>query len=612
MKKKTEEKTANAAITTETIRESYEILNRYKSGKKNLEERIRSNHEWYRQRHWNETDHSEQDVLPSSGWLFNCIAGKHADMMDNFPEPAIRAREAGDVEEAQKLSSIIPVIMDQNGFEQVYNDGCYEKIIGGTAIYGVFWNKRKLGGLGDIDVVNIDPMSIFWEPGITDIEKSRNIFTVELKDNDLLLQQYPDLPMNLGESSVQTTQYTYDDNIETNEKSAVINRYYKRIINGRTTVQVIIFVNDYIIYASENDDERKDTGLYADGEYPFVFDICYPVKGSPAGFGFIDVGKSAQEYIDRLDSAIMKNAIANAKPRFFIKNNGGVNEKEFADTSNSFIHVEGGLNEDNIRPVDVNALPGIYLNILQNKTDELKETTGNRDVSNGGSSGATAASAIAAMQEAGSKLSRDHNKGSYRAYGRIITKVIERIREFYDLPRYFRILGEQGGEEYVRYSNENLRAGAAEAGFGDTETMREPEFDIMVSAQKASPYNKMSRNDLALQLYQAGFFNPQLSDQSLAALEMMDFEHKDFVQQIVAKNGTMAQQIQQLTEQLMQLAAIVDADHGTNMVQQMTAGEEQGSGAGVQRSGIGKTVDGGESNITRKAREETAERTAPR
>jgi len=79
--------------------------------------------------------------------------------------------------------------------------------------------------------------------------------------------------------------------------------------------------------------------------------------------------------------------------------------------------------------------------------EELKETRGNRDFSQGGTtSGVTATSAIAALQEAGSKLSRDMIKGSYHAFTQIACLVIRLIRQFYDEPRAFRILGEQGAD----------------------------------------------------------------------------------------------------------------------------------------------------------------------
>ena len=42
----------------------------------------------------------------------------------------------------------------------------------------------------------------------------------------------------------------------------------------------------------------------------------------------------------------------------------------------------------------------------------------------------TAASAIAALQEAGSKLSRDMIKDSYNAHAQVVLLVIELVRQF--------------------------------------------------------------------------------------------------------------------------------------------------------------------------------------
>ena len=137
-------------------------------------------------------------------------------------------------------------------------------------------------------------------------------------------------------------------------------------------------------------------------------------------------------------------------------------------------------------PVQSNPLNGIYVSVLANKIDELKETTGNRDVANGGTtSGVTAASAISAMMEASSRLSRQDSKAAYRAYRKIIYMVIELIRQFYDLPRQFRIVGQNGAQEFVSYSNAGIQP-QAQGGveYGVDIGYRLPMFDIEVSAQK--------------------------------------------------------------------------------------------------------------------------------
>jgi hypothetical protein len=57
--------------------------------------------------------------------------------------------------------------------------------------------------------------------------------------------------------------------------------------------------------------------------------------------------------------------------------------------------------------------------------------------------------------------------------------------------------------------------------------MRAPQFDVEVKARKASSYTQMSRNELALQFFNLGFFDPRQAEQTLLCLEMMDFDGKE-------------------------------------------------------------------------------------
>ncbi|MBR1567092.1 MAG: hypothetical protein IJ649_10035, partial [Oscillospiraceae bacterium] len=556
-----------------------------------------------------------------------------ADAMDNFPAANILPREEGDKGEAKMLSSILPVVLDQCEFEETYSQVMDDKIESGTGVYGVFWDAAKHNGLGDIDIAEVDLISLFWESGITDIQQSRNVFYVTLQDNDILEQEYPELQDRLSNPTIDVNQYIYDDTVDTNDKSAVVDWYYKkRGADGKTILHYCKFIagQPEPLFATENDPEYAGRGWYDHGLYPFVFDVLMRCKGTPAGFGFIDVGKSAQEYIDRGDQAILQNMLFNARPRHFIREGGGVNEKEFADATKDFIHVDGALGTDSILPVQSNPLNDLYVTILANKVAELKETTGNRDVSNGGTTGGvTAASAIAAMQEAGSKMSRDINKGSYRAFRKLMLMCIELIRQFYDVPRMFRILGEGGAEEYVQYSNQGIlpqpqgqMLGGVPMEMGVEVGYRLPVFDIEVTAEKQSPYSKMAQNELALQFYSAGFFAPQNADAALACLDMMDFDHKDFVMQKIQMNGTLFQMLQQTQQIAMQLAAVLDQEHGTqlaaSMQQQFDVAMQAAPGNALpgQQAAQGLQALGGEgkgeSSITKNARTRVAQSTSPR
>lgn len=525
-------------IDSEFVDKALDTLKKYKEGKASLEKRIVENEQWFKMRHWDSISGSEGNEN-SSAWLFNSIANKHADAMDNYPAVSCLPREESDRKAAQILTQILPVVFERNGFEKLYSEAWWYKLKAGTAIYGAFWNPLKCNGLGDVEIRQIDVLNLFWEPGIKDIQKSKYVFHVELIDNDTLLSTYPFLSGKLGSSEIEISKYVYDDSVDTSEKSAVVDMYYKVIKNGAEQLHYCKICNGELLYASENDELYKERGFYDHGVYPFVFDTLFVEEGTPCGFGYIDIMKDAQKQIDMLSNALVKNAAMATNPRYFINSSGAVNEEEFADWSNNFVHVSGSnLGEDSIRQIKISGIPEIYLGILNSKIDELKETSGNRDFSQGGvSSGVTAASAIAALQEAGSKLTRDMVKGGYRAFAELNKLAVELVRQFYDEPRFFRILGSDGNEAFISYDNTEIRVRNQGVEFGVEVGTRKPIFDIKVSAEKASPFSKISQNELALQLYNLGFFNPEMRTQALMAISMMDFEGKDSVISRISNGG---------------------------------------------------------------------------
>ena len=201
-------KALTQVIGREQVQAAQQTLNKYKEGKANLETRIVENEQWYKLRHWEcMRKSSTNEVEPTSAWLFNSIQNKHADAMDSFPSPNILPREEGDKMEADNLSSIIPVILDQCEFEQVYSDVWDYKLRAGTGVYGVFWDNSKLNGLGDINITRIDLINLFWESGITDIQRSSNVFHIELVSNDMLEGAYPQLVGKLSNPTLNVAKY---------------------------------------------------------------------------------------------------------------------------------------------------------------------------------------------------------------------------------------------------------------------------------------------------------------------------------------------------------------------------------------------------------------------
>lgn len=551
-------------VDKKAIEKAAETLKKYKDGKKNLEDRIVEEEQWWKLRHWDVIGKGEigDRPQPTSAWLFNSISAKHADMMDNYPEPNVLPRERGDEQSAKMLSSILPVIYERNNYEETYSDAAWYKLKHGVVAKGVFWNTELEEGLGDIDTQFIDMLNIFWEPGITNIQSSRDLFIVSLKDNDLLEKEYPQLKGKNGGKVIDVKQYVYDDTVDVTNKSVVVDWYYKkRNTAGKTILHFCKFVGNEILFASENMPEYAENGFYNHGLYPVEVDVLFPEEGTPVGFGYIAIMKSPQMYIDKLQQVMLENAIDSCNPRYFAKKNVGINIDEYNDKSKKIVYVEGDIDEERLKLIDVPGISGSCVNILQMKIDELKETSATRDFSQGStSSGVTAAAAIAALQEAGNKQSRDLISATYRSYTRECYLAIELMRQFYDEKRSFRITGETGKYEFVDFSNKMMQGEPIPPAYtgqeledGYIELFRKPVYDIVIKPQKRSPYSKMAQNELAKEMYNMGFFNPQLAEQTMTALELMDFDGIEVVKDKVQNGQTLMNTVNQLTQELAML-----------------------------------------------------------
>lgn len=587
-------------IGVEQIHQAQTVLQKYRQGKANLENRIIEDEKWWELRHWEvigkgKSDEEKQKAAtrpkPTSAWLFNAIINKHADAMDNFPEPIVLPRERSDEQSAKTLSSILPVVMEYNKFQKTYNLNWWEKIKHGTGVYGVFWDSTKENGLGDISIKDIDLLKIFWEPGITDIQESRNLFITELIDTDILEQMYPDHKGKLkGYQGTDIAQYQYDDNVDITDKSQVVDWYYKlHDASGRTILHYCKFCCDEVLYASENDPQYAERGFYDHGMYPVVFDVMYPEKGTPVGFGFVSICKDPQLYIDELSSNILQSSMMGSRKRFFMSASTNVNPDDFADWNNPIVRVEGELGDTRIQEIQIQPIAPIYSQVLQMKIEELKDTSSNRDVNAGSSSsGITAASAIAALQEAGNKTSRDMISASYDACGEIYKLCIELMRQFYTEERAFRIMGPNESQyEYASISNRELGDQPIGVNTAGETLYRRPTYDLKVKAQKRNPFSTMEANQRAQELYGMGFFSPERAQEAMGALEMMEFEGIDKVKETVAQGQTLLNIVQQQNELIQQLAGMTGMIPGGAPAPQggapATQNAPQSSQSGVDR-----------------------------
>ena len=582
------------AVGAEQLRAANAMLDKYRQAKANFDDRIIAEEQWYEMRMDEKKrratrikeiaesaesyDGAVADAVRRarlaeearvgrasvSQWMFSAIAGKHADAMDNVPTAAVLPREERDEGDAQVLSSILPVILQRANWDRVYSRGEWCKLKHGACAYGVWWNQTAENGIGDIAITNINMLNLYWDMAVDNIQDSPNVFILALEDRKKIKQMYPDSGLDDGDfdDSRDIKQFLHEDSVDDTDKVVVVDWYYKVYKpDGRTVLHYAKYTGETLLYASENSAQFAESGWYEHGRYPVEIDTLFPIEGTASGFGLIAITQAPQEYIDLLDRNIIGYAERASHYKVMCKTAADMNIAQFLDPSQEVVEVSGDVDDSRFRQVQMNPIDSMYLTLRANKIDELKETSSNRDVSQGSSTGGvTAASAIAALQEAGNKTSRDSLAGAYRVFELLMQQVVELIRQFYTEERYFRIIGDSGiGRKYVTYSNANIRDVQTGTDSAGQPLWRRAIFDIDVRAAKKNPYNQISQNETMKELFKIGALNPENASQAIAMLDGMDFDGIEQVKERVEENATIQAQLNAAVQWIAQVTGTESA-----------------------------------------------------
>lgn len=481
-------------------------LEKYINQRTNFNENIRNNRQLFKQ----------QTRAGKSAYLLNALMHKHADAMDNFPEVVVLPRMQDDIRQAEQLSLLIPIILRLNDYEDKYSRLWWNILVDGIAAQSVLWDRFKNKGLGDIAINNVDILRLYFDFDVENIENSECVFYISTLKKSKLKKRYKNIILKDEDGFLDKA----DDECE------LIDCYFKQRKNGKTSLELIKFCQNNIIYDSTKEDHLKDKGIYQHGRYPFVIISPY-ASNKLEGFALMDIIKGTQAYIDSMNSIVERHAKMASKKRFFIRPDGNVNEAEFADWNRDFVHVAGNIDDDSIREININPLDDTCFRMLVSKIDELRELSGNTELNQGFvSKGITAASAIAALQEAGSKLSRDMLKSSFRSFKQLCYLCVELIRQFYKQERCLNII-EGSKASFINFSSIDMQEKIYTV--LNEEIRRLPEYDIIIKAQKASPFSTLAQNELAKEFFRLGFFEAQNASAAKACIAMMNFEGKDQV-----------------------------------------------------------------------------------
>lgn len=576
-------------MTRERLQEIKAIHRRYINGLTPTYERVKRAEEWYRL-HNTIMENADGKVqvgkdggfTANSAWVFNTVTSKRADHVRACPTSEFLPREPGDQAAAELMGKVAPYLLERFKWPQVWAETSTRKVKLGTGHYKVFWDKDKDNGLGDVAIRSISTLNLAWQPSVTKIQESEYVFQHEYVPWSRLEAMFPQLKEQQQIFAAGSIPEFLPDQErrDKTDMAVLVEGWYKVAApNGLGSMRQVLHKVVYIesmeeaLYASEDDPKCAGVGYYRHGLYPYVFDPLFTLEDSACGLGYVDIGVNPQTAIDILNTAFIKNAAVGAIPRYMTQEGGAtIEESELLDTSKPILHVKNGqIDEKVLREVPHKHLDGNYIALRDGMIQEMRETTGNTETSTGNTgSGVTAASAIAALQEASNKISDASISDSYNAFTGVMEQVVELIRQFYTIPRYARIAGQGGGVDFAQISATDMMQGSHSV-----------HFDISVKATRMRGFDRVAHNELALQFYGLGFFDPARAEQALMCIEMMDFPGKDALVRRISERAQERQKLIQYMQMALSYAQQVDPQAAQLIAQDImqTLGQEGGGQA---------------------------------
>lgn len=534
------------------VEDAYKLFKEFYERTQPFRDKCKENDEYWKANHWFNKKVSPQEPQPVTPILFSTIESMLADIMDNFPTAVILPVEPGDEAVAKDLSDIVPSILQRRNFKETFRKNKRSMLKKGASVTEVMWDKDLYNGLGDINVINWDIRNFLWDVKCEDIQEGRACFKFAWHTLSWFKQHYPDKYQYIKKDEFTRDGYDVDGVlVDSNDDEYLLMEYWYKKYNpetGSVSVHMAKLAGRTILERSE---DTSPDGIYEHGKYPFIIDAPYQFEDQPVGLGVIDIFKSLQDHIDKLDQIILKNALMSGKMRLLISRTSGLDKNEVLDWGNEIL--EGDRVDANaVRWFQAAPLNQYILQHFNEKISAIKEESGQNQFTRGeGGKSVTAASAIIALQEAGNKRTRMVIESVYDGFSRMVMMVIDLIKEFYTETRRFRIAGAADTEDHVTEINSDMLRYETNPDTGEPMTDEEgnilekyTEFDVKVSAQVQSPYKSMYQNDLAIQLRQLGVTN------EIETLELMDFEGKDkiisMVKKRVARDEELAMQMQQM------------------------------------------------------------------
>lgn len=544
----------------EFVGKVYSLFEEFRSAYAAEWERLTRNDRLYLGRHWDdagELQTNNSDPKPVTPVIHSTVENLKADLMDYFPKAIIQPENPSDKEIAEVVGALIAQNHDAINYRNEYVKACHDLLVGGYCVQEVGYDTAANKNIGSAFIRYIDQHNILFDPQCVNIQEGRAVFKIAPKTIESLEQRYPD---KKGAFATDEYQLDMDSNVNYDaSKSVLCIEYWWREYDTSAAlwrVHMALVAGRQLL---EDSRRAKPDGYIGTGEYPFVVTSLYRRKNSPLGYGVPDMYGDGQKYADKLDQIVLKNARMASHNKMLVTHSSGFDVDDLRDWAKD---VHQGDSLTGVTWFTNPPLPQYLLQLPSLMRNGIKDDSGANDFSRGNtSSGVTAASAIAALQEAASKRSRMIVGLMHEAFRDAVRYEIEFEREFNILPR--EVLVTVDGEQHPAAFESALLTRHTELG-NDVPI----EFLVSIKVERDNKWSTVAHNELILQMVQLQVLNPQ------QALELMVFEGKE---QILHRAKVQQPSPEQMMEQMEAEQASAEQAAMENAMSQLPPPEQMGT-----------------------------------
>lgn len=493
---------------------------------------------------------NKSSTSPAGSTLNSSIDNVIADQVDNMPEAVMMPEREETMRSAEEMTDVVSFVLHQSKWSSKYQKLMEDVAVTGTGIAEVFWDDNAMEGEGMVSVLSWHPEDIYPDPQYENIQDGRAIFKVTHTTIAWVEEHYPHV-----KGYVHEDEYTRQDTqalVQTpqgDQKVTLIEFWYKRYDaeKRRYRVHMAQMAGGALLFSSELDfnvdkDGEYKQGVYAHGMYPFVFFRYRTVPERPFGTGLVHDYKDTQETIDRYYKYIDNNARASSKQRTFVRRNCGVNTEEVADMSRDIIEWDGNDIREVMQTVQAQPLNGQVFQMTQYLSETMKQDCGQNQFARGeGGKGVTAFTALKALQDAGTKITRWHTASFKDAFQEMVEQILWVLSEYMEPGRKLRIIGGYDSSGNMKDRLIELITTTAE---GDD--LPKPAYTVRVQVQRSSPEQIQSFNELLFKAAEmcAQNGNPMPTEVILSLLQ--GYPNKGAILKAVVESSQIQQKIAQL------------------------------------------------------------------